>query len=71
MVFCVSSKIDDKNKKILIFFFAVGKMTMEMGDRSTIRCVTSDLICELDFKTKVSLTTSHFFNGKAHPFFHL
>jgi hypothetical protein len=31
----------------------VGKMTMEMGDQSTIRCVTSDLICELEFKTKV------------------
>ncbi|KAI8877987.1 Oxysterol-binding protein, partial [Backusella circina FSU 941] len=37
-----------------------GKMTMEMGDQSTIRCVTSDLICELEFKTK------GFFSGQYH-----
>lgn len=26
---------------------------MEMGDQSTIRCDSNDLICELEFKTKV------------------
>ncbi|KAI9031933.1 hypothetical protein CLU79DRAFT_693763 [Phycomyces nitens] len=29
-----------------------GTMTMELGDTSTVRCITSDLICELEFKTK-------------------
>ncbi|KAI9321224.1 hypothetical protein BX666DRAFT_1899849 [Dichotomocladium elegans] len=29
-----------------------GTMTMELGDSSKVRCVTSDLVCELDFKTK-------------------
>ena len=28
-------------------------MTLELGDSSKVRCVTSDLSCELDFKTKV------------------
>lgn len=28
---------------------------MEMGDQCTIRCDANDLICELDFKTKVSI----------------
>ncbi|KAI8981529.1 hypothetical protein BDB01DRAFT_794468 [Pilobolus umbonatus] len=37
-----------------------GKMIMEMGDQSTIRCPTSDLICELDFKTK------GYFSGQYH-----
>jgi hypothetical protein len=27
-------------------------MTLELGDASTIKCVTSDLVCELDFQTK-------------------
>lgn len=34
--------------------FLVGKMIMEMGDQSTIKCKSLDLICELEFKTKVS-----------------
>ncbi|KAI9255198.1 hypothetical protein BDA99DRAFT_518159 [Phascolomyces articulosus] len=29
-----------------------GTMTLELGDSSKVRCVTSDLSCELDFKTK-------------------
>ncbi|KAI8877165.1 Oxysterol-binding protein [Backusella circina FSU 941] len=29
-----------------------GTMTLELGDASTIKCVTSDLVCELDFQTK-------------------
>lgn len=37
-----------------------GKMVMEMGDQSTVRCASSDLICELDFKTK------GFFSGQYH-----
>lgn len=27
-------------------------MTLELGDASSVRCVTSDLVCELDFQTK-------------------
>lgn len=27
-------------------------MTLELGDASTVRCVSSDLICEMDFQTK-------------------
>jgi hypothetical protein len=27
-------------------------MTLELGDASSVRCVTSDLICELDFQGK-------------------
>ena len=30
-------------------------MIMEMGDQCAIRCDANDLICELDFKTKVLL----------------
>ncbi|KAI7894189.1 uncharacterized protein EV154DRAFT_499597 [Mucor mucedo] len=37
-----------------------GKMTMEMGDQSTIRCDSLDLICELEFKTK------GYFSGEYH-----
>lgn len=33
--------------------FLVGKMVLELGDSCVVRCRTSDLICELDFKTKV------------------
>ncbi|CAO3668049.1 unnamed protein product [Rhizopus stolonifer] len=29
-----------------------GKMILELGDSCAVRCKTSDLICELDFKTK-------------------
>ncbi|ORZ07875.1 hypothetical protein BCR42DRAFT_149251 [Absidia repens] len=29
-----------------------GKMLMELGDQCTVKCVTSDLVAELDFKTK-------------------
>ncbi|KAI9487522.1 MAG: hypothetical protein EXX96DRAFT_553596 [Benjaminiella poitrasii] len=29
-----------------------GKMILELGDNCVVRCKTSDLICELDFKTK-------------------
>ncbi|KAG0747961.1 hypothetical protein G6F57_007281 [Rhizopus arrhizus] len=29
-----------------------GKMVLELGDSCTVRCKTSDLVCELDFKTK-------------------
>ncbi|KAG0171437.1 hypothetical protein DFQ28_002702 [Apophysomyces sp. BC1034] len=29
-----------------------GTMTLELGDSSTVRCVSSDLTCELEFKTK-------------------
>lgn len=29
-----------------------GKMVLELGDSCVVRCRTSDLICELDFKTK-------------------
>lgn len=31
----------------------VGKMVLELGDSCVVRCRTSDLVCELDFKTKV------------------
>ncbi|KAL7311505.1 Oxysterol-binding protein OBPa [Mucor circinelloides] len=37
-----------------------GKMIMEMGDQSTIKCKSLDLICELDFKTK------GYFSGQYH-----
>lgn len=30
-----------------------GTMTIELGDNSTVRCEKNDLICELEFKTKV------------------
>ncbi|SAM09652.1 hypothetical protein [Absidia glauca] len=30
----------------------VGKMVLELGDKCKVHCPTSDLICELDFKTK-------------------
>ncbi|RCH83670.1 hypothetical protein CU098_001154 [Rhizopus stolonifer] len=29
-----------------------GTMTLELGDASSVRCVSSDLICEMDFQTK-------------------
>ncbi|GAN02531.1 oxysterol binding protein [Mucor ambiguus] len=29
-----------------------GTMTLELGDSSTVRCASSDLICEMDFQTK-------------------
>ncbi|KAJ8664063.1 hypothetical protein O0I10_000341 [Lichtheimia ornata] len=29
-----------------------GTMTIELGDSSRVRCVTSDLVCDLEFKTK-------------------
>lgn len=29
-------------------------MVLELGDSCCVRCRTSDLICELDFKTKVN-----------------
>ncbi|GAB5587189.1 Oxysterol-binding protein OBPa [Umbelopsis nana] len=29
-----------------------GTMTLELGDTSSVRCISSDLICELEFKTK-------------------
>lgn len=32
---------------------------MEMGDQSTIKCKSLDLICELDFKTKVIISLFH------------
>ncbi|GAA5795608.1 hypothetical protein HPULCUR_000969 [Helicostylum pulchrum] len=37
-----------------------GKMVMEMGDQSTVRCDSLDLICELEFKTK------GYFSGENH-----
>ncbi|KAI7904108.1 uncharacterized protein BX663DRAFT_506449 [Cokeromyces recurvatus] len=37
-----------------------GKMVMEMGDQSIIKCLSNDLTCELDFKTK------GFFSGQYH-----
>lgn len=42
-----------------LFFFKkkkciVGKMVLELGDSCVVRCRTSDLVCELDFKTKVT-----------------
>ncbi|KAI8636831.1 hypothetical protein BD408DRAFT_425466 [Parasitella parasitica] len=30
----------------------IGKMVLELGDSCQVRCRTSDLLCELDFKTK-------------------
>lgn len=39
------------------FWFLVGKMIMEMGDQSTVKCESLDLICELEFKTKVNYET--------------
>lgn len=39
---------------LTIVLFVVGKMIMEMGDQSTITCKSLDLICELEFKTKVN-----------------
>ena len=30
-----------------------GTMIMELGDTSTVRCAATDLICELEFTTKV------------------
>lgn len=43
------------NKVFLAFsnILKVGKMVLELGDSCTVRCKTSDLVCELDFKTKV------------------
>ncbi|KAI8097693.1 uncharacterized protein BX664DRAFT_276571, partial [Halteromyces radiatus] len=35
-----------------------GKMVLELGDKCKVRCKSSDLICELDFKTK------GFFSGR-------
>jgi hypothetical protein len=32
-------------------------MTLELGDTSSVRCISSDLICELEFKTKVRLNS--------------
>ncbi|KAG2176028.1 hypothetical protein INT44_000507 [Umbelopsis vinacea] len=29
-----------------------GTMTLELGDTSSVRCISSDLICDLEFKTK-------------------
>ncbi|KAI9305864.1 hypothetical protein BJ944DRAFT_264502, partial [Cunninghamella echinulata] len=37
-----------------------GKMIMELGDHCTVKCVTSDLIAELEFKSK------GFFSGQYH-----
>lgn len=33
----------------------VGKMILELGDSCMVRCKSSDLVCELDFKTRVKL----------------
>ena len=30
-----------------------GRMVLELGDNSTVRCEKNDLICELEFRTKV------------------
>lgn len=51
-------------KCLVIFFFEkrklnnilVGKMVLELGDSCVVRCRTSDLVCELDFKNKVKNT---------------
>ncbi|KAI8345295.1 hypothetical protein EDC96DRAFT_521683 [Choanephora cucurbitarum] len=37
-----------------------GKMVMEIGDQSVVRCASSGLVCELDFKSK------GFFSGQYH-----
>lgn len=52
------------NKFFLLVFkpsFLVGKMVLELGDSCVVRCRTSDLICELDFKTKVTPVPFFFF----------
>lgn len=46
---CCTSMLDIDG--LLIHRF--GTMTMELGDSAKVRCVTSDLSCDLDFKTKV------------------
>ena len=30
-----------------------GRMILELGDASVVRCERNDLVCELEFKTKV------------------
>jgi hypothetical protein len=39
-----------------------GTMIMELGDHSTITCDQNDLICELEFTTKV-FSSSHYVHG--------
>jgi hypothetical protein len=43
-------------------------MVLELGDSCVVRCRTSDLVCELDFKTKVTgieyFTQPRDWNGK-------
>lgn len=41
------------NKHYFTYICIVGKMVLELGDSCYIRCKSSDLICELSFKTKV------------------
>ncbi|CAG8684038.1 9936_t:CDS:2, partial [Ambispora gerdemannii] len=36
-----------------------GRMVMELGDNSTVRCEKNDLICELEFRTKGFFTGSY------------
>lgn len=33
-----------------------GKMVMELGDDSLVKCESQNLTCDLEFKTKVKLT---------------
>jgi hypothetical protein len=35
-------------------------MTLELGDTSSVRCISSDLVCDLEFKTKVSQESCSF-----------
>lgn len=51
---------DELTLNLALCTLLVGKMLMELGDQCTVKCVTSDLIAELDFKTK------GFFSGQYH-----
>lgn len=51
MIVCVVSWEFETNLTLSLVVF--GTMTLELGDTSSVRCISSDLICELEFKTKV------------------
>lgn len=53
--FCVSRKHAHTLADVW-HYLKVGEMVLELGDRCKVHCPTSDLICELDFKSKVKNT---------------
>lgn len=52
-VFYVSRSMSLVDFSLSDLTMLVGKMILELGDSCMVRCKSSDLVCELDFKTRV------------------